>query len=452
MDLILFSLNARLDGFFRQNKLQRVLLLGGGIVLSGFYGWLFSYLLEQARTTGDTSVSEVIGYINLFVLGITIIRGFFPAYVPKLDLIPKLYPIKPLKRFWVELPVELFSPFNFILVNFLFLLFILAPEYTFMHLLQSIMVLLTAHVTKRSLQVMVERKMRWLHINFLSAVVLGAAFVALQVRLPMYNPASSWFDLVVHMAALGAFLGANYFLELAAFEPKRKVVNYSHNKHRSLSWRLFKNSKQARQLLLFGLGLKLIILGADAAVFTAKGIHIYDKNLTIWIFFGPAIIYSYVFNNTWGFYKNLWLTVERANGSAKDFFKASLIPLRVPLLLDAAILAAYVAFFNHQDAVFILVMYVATVLVLTPLGILASFVSPKVVKGSMMSFSAKTSYLYNMLSLLLVGLLLLPLLHPLLYLLYPVLILIAILAMVAVLKQNRQYKHELFGRLFKADA
>ncbi|MBJ6116731.1 hypothetical protein JAO76_00910 [Pontibacter sp. BT310] len=452
MDLVLFSLRARLNGFFRQNKLQRVLLLGGGIVLSGFYGWLFSYMLEQAQNGGDTSVTEVIRYINLFVLGITIIRGFFPAYVPKLDLIPRLYPIKPLKRFWVELPVELFSPFNFVLVNFLFLLFILSPSYTFMYLLQSIIVLLTAHVTKRSLQVLVERKMRWLHLNFISAAVLAAAFVALQARLPMYIPANGWMELVVHLASLGAFLGANYFLELAAMEPKRKVVNYSHNKHRSLSWRLFKNSKQARQLLLFGIALKLIILAADAAVFTAKGIHIYDKNLTIWIFFGPAIIYSYVFNNVWGFYKNLWLTVERTSGSAKDFFKASLIPLRVPLLIDAALLAAYIAFFNHEDAVFLVLMYAASVLVLTPLGILASFVSPKVVKGSMMSFSAKTSYLYNMLSLLLVGLLLLPLLHPLLYILYPVLIAVAVFAMIAVLRESRRYKYELFGKLFKVDA
>jgi len=452
MDLVLFALKARLDGFFRQNKLQRVLLLGGGIVLSGFYGWLFSYMLEQAQNGGVTSVTEVIGYINLFVLGITIIRGFFPTYVPKLDLVPRLYPIKPLKRFWVELPVELFSPFNFILVNFLFLLFILAPAYTFLHLLQSIMVLLTAHVTKRSLQVMVERKMRWLSINFMSAVVLGAAFVALQVRLPMYTPSVSWFELVVHLASLGAFLIANYFLELAAFEPKRKVVNYSHNKHRSLSWRLFKNSKHPKQLLLFGLGLKLIILGADAALYTAKGIHIYEKNLTIWIFFGPAIIYSYVFNNIWGFYKNLWLTVERTGGSIKDFLRSSLIPLRVPLLIDAAILAIYVAFFNHEDALFMLLMYIGTVLVLTPLGIVASFVSPKVVKGSIMSFSAKTSYLYNMLSILLVGLLLLPLIHPILFSIYPILIGIVVFAMVAVLKENRKYKHELFGKLFKADA
>ncbi|HEY4652726.1 MAG TPA: hypothetical protein VIG72_15010 [Pontibacter sp.] len=452
MDLVLFALKARIDGFFRQNKLQRVLLLGGGIVLSGFYGWLFSYMLEQAQHGGVTTVTEVVRYINLFVLGITIIRGFFPAYVPKLDLVPRLYPIRPVKRFWVELPVELFSPFNFILVNFLFLLFILAPAYTFLYFLQSILVLLTAHVTKRSLQVMVERKMRWLHLNFISAAVLGAGFVALQLQLPMYDPASSWFELVVHLASLGLFLGANFFLELAAFEPKRKVVNYSHNKHRSLSWRLFKNSKHPKQLLLFGLGLKLIILGADAALYTAKGIHIYEKNLTVWIFFGPAIIYSYVFNNIWGFYKNLWLTVERTGGGISDFLRSSLIPLRVPLLLDAAILAVYVAFFNHEDAVFLLVMYLGSVLVLTPLGIVASFVSPKVVKGSIMSFSAKTSYLYNMLSLLLVGLLLLPLLHSILFLIYPVLIGITFFAMIAVLKENRKYKHELFGKLFKADA
>lgn len=452
MDLVLFALKARLDGFFRQNKLQRVLLLGGGIVLSGFYGWLFSYMLEQAQNGGVTTVTEVIQYINLFVLGVTIIRGFFPTYVPKLDLIPRLYPVKPVRRFWVELPVELFSPFNFILVNFLFLLFILAPAYTLLHLLQSIMVLLTAHVTKRSLQVMVERKMQWISLNFISAAVLAGGFVAIQARLPMFNPAASWMELVVHIVSLGLFLGANYFLELAAFEPKRKVVNYSQNKHRSLSWRLFKNSKQARQLLLFAFALKLIILGADAALYTAKGIHIYEKNLTIWIFFGPAIVYSYVFNNIWGFYKNLWLTVERTGGSIKDFLRSSLIPLRVPLLIDAAILAVYVAFFNHQDALFMLVMYVASVLVLTPLGIVASFVSPKVVKGSIMSFSAKTSYLYNMLSLLLVGLLLLPLLHNILFLIYPVVIGIALFAMVAVLKENRKYKHELFGKLFKADA
>jgi hypothetical protein len=453
MDLVLFSLKARFNGFFRQNKTQRVLLLAGGIVLSGFYGWLFSFLLTKAHDGGiNPGVDQVIGYINLFVLAITVIRGFFPAYIPKLDLVPRLYPINPLKRFWVELPVELFSPFNFVLVNFLFLLFVLSPDYTFMHLMQSMMVLLTAHVTRRSLQILIERKMRWLHLNFISAAVLGMAFVALQARLPMFQPANGWIELVVHICSLAAFLGANYFLELAAAEPKRKVVNYSHSKHRSLSWRLFKNSKQARQLLLFALGLKLFILGADAMVYTAKGIHIYEKNVTIWIFFAPVIVYSYVFNNVWGFYKNMWLTVERTSGSIKDFLKASLVPLRVPLLIDAVLLALYVAFFNHEQVVFIVAMYVTSILVLTPLSIISSFVSPKEVKGSIMSFSAKTSYLFNILSLGVTGLLLLPLLHPILYLIYPVVLLVVMFAMVAVLRENRKYKHELFGKLFKAEA
>lgn len=452
MDLILFSCRAKLTSYFRQQKTQRVLLLALGIVLSGFYGWLFSFLLGQAHDGNiNPGVAQVISYINLFVLAITIIRGFFPAYEPKVELIPRLYPVKPSQKFWTELAVELTSPFYFVILNFLFLLFVLAPEFTFMRLVQSIMVFLTAHITKRSLQIFVERKMGWLKSNFITAAVFAGAFIALQVKAPMFTPANTWLMLVVHLASLGFFVAANFFLELAATEPKRRVVNYSQNKQRSLGWRLFKNSKMAKQLLLFGLGFKILMLAADAVTFSLKGVHLYDKNATIWLFIAPLVLYSYVFNNVWGFYRNLWLTVERTSGSTTDFLKAALVPLRIPLMIDTALLALYVLFFNHDNAVFILSMYTASVLVLTPMGIVASFVSPKVVRGGVMSFNTKTSYLYNFISIGLVGMLFLPLLHPLLYLVYPLVIGGAIFALVAVMKEYQKYKYNLFEKLFKTE-
>ena len=452
MDLILFSCKAKLASYFRQQKTQRVLLLALGIVLSGFYGWLFSFLLGKAHDGSiNPGTDQMITYINLLLLALVIIRSFFPAYLPKTELISRLYPVKPLQKFWTELVVELVSPFYFVLFNFLFLLFLLSSDYSALHLFQSIMVFLAALITRRSLQLFVERKMAWLHINFITAAVFAGAFIALQVKAPMFKPSSNWIELVVHLAATGFFIACNYFLELAAKEPKRKEVNYSQNKRRSLGWRLFKNSKQARPLLLFGIGFKVLMLAADAITFSIKGIHLYDKNISIWLFIGPLVLFSYVFNNVWGFYKNLWLTVERASGKASDFLKASLLLLRIPLLLDTVLLVLYVLFFNHENAVFILTMYVASVLVLVPISIVASFVSPKVVRGGIMSFNAKTSYLYNFISIGLISLLFLPLLHPLLYLVYPLIIGGAFFALIAVMKEYRKYKYNLFEKQFKTE-
>ncbi|MFD2247191.1 hypothetical protein [Pontibacter ruber] len=453
MDLILYSCKARLNSYFRQKRLQRVLLLALGIVLSGFYSWIFTLLLQKAHEGGiNPSVEKVLGYANLLLLAFTVLRGFFPAYIPRTEFIQRIYPIPPLQRFWTELAVELVSPFYFVLLNFLFVLFLLSPDYNFLHLLQGLLVLITAHVTRRSLQILVERKIRWRHSMFFAAAVMAAAFVALQVRVPMYEPTYQLPLMVVHLASLGAFLASNYFLEQAAYEPKRRVVNYSQNARRSLAWRLFKNHKTARPLLLFGLGFKVLMLAVDALVYTLKGYHILDKNPTIWLFMGPVVLYSYVFNNIWGFYKNLWLTTERATGNYKDFLLASLMPLRVPLLIDATLAILYVALFNHEHATFILLLYAASVLVLTPVALIASFVSPKVVSGGIMSFGAKTSYLFSFVSIFLMGLLFTPLLHPLLYLLYPLLIGGALFAMVAVLRVYQKYKYKIFETLYKTEA
>jgi hypothetical protein len=280
---------------------------------------------------------------------------------------------------------------------------------------------------------------------------MAGAFIALQVREPMFEPASLPLLLIVHLAAVGFLLASNYFLEQAAIEPRHKEVHGVQNARRSLGWRLFKNHKLAKQLLLFGFGFKVLILAADAGAYMTKGVHLYDKNVSLWLFMGPLIIYTYVFNNVWGFYKTLWLTTERTSGNYKDFLKAILLPLRMPLLLDAGILVLYLALFNHDKAVFILIMYVTSVLVLTPLGIISSFVSPKVVKGGLLSFGAKTSYLYTFISMTVVGLLFLPLLHPLLYLIYPVIIGMALFAMVAVLKEYPKYKYKLYETLYKTE-
>ncbi|TPE44254.1 hypothetical protein [Pontibacter mangrovi] len=450
MDLIAFSCRARINSFFRQKRLQRLLLLSVGLVAAGVYAWLFSFLLQQAAE-GSTrlGVDQVLEYANLFMLAIIILKGFFPAYVPKANLVPQLYPVPPLQRFRVELIVELVSPFYFVLLNFLLLLFMMSPFYTLLHLLQSVLVILTAHVTLRSLQVFIERRIRWRSANFYSAAVMAGAFIALQARAPMFYPASEWLLLVAHMAALGFFITSNFLLEKAAAEPRRKAVNYSSSAHRSLGWRLFKNHKQAKQMLIFGLVFKAFILGADALAVEKKGQHLLDEVMTLWLFVGPLVVFSYVFNNIWGFYRNLWLTVERSSGSVKDLLAVTWMALRVPLLIDAVLTFVYAALFNHEDVFFVVMMYAASVLVLAPLGVVASIVSPKMVSGGLFSFSAKASYLFNFIAIGLACLLFLPLIHPLLYLVYPVVIGGAIFALVAVLKEYPTYKYRLFETHFK---
>ncbi|MFD2515013.1 hypothetical protein ACFSRY_14150 [Pontibacter locisalis] len=453
MDLIIFSCQARVASFFRQKKLQRVLLLALGIVGSAFYSWLFSFLLHKAYEGGiNPGVQQVLQYANLSLLAIVILRGFFPAYIPKTEIVQRIYPVSALQKFWTEFIVELVSPFYFILLNFLVLLFLMSPEYTFQHLLQSTLVLFTAHVTLRSLQVFVERKMRWLHSNFITAAVLAGGFMALQARVPMFTASDEWLYLIVHLSSLGALIASNFFLEQAAAEPRLKEVSYSQNSRRSLAWRLFKNHKLARQIIIFGLVFKGFFLGADALSFTRDGIHLFEKSFTLWLFVGPIVVFAYVFNNVWGFYKNLWLTIERTSGSYRDFLKASLLPLRVPLLMDAALTFVYVAFFNHDNVTFIVMMYIGSALLLTPFSIIASFVSPKAVKGGLFSFDAKVSYLFNFLAMALFAMMFLPLLHPLLYLIYPVLIGGVFFALTAVMKEYPRYKYQLFETLYKVEA
>lgn len=453
MDLIVFSCRARINSFFRQKRLQRLLLLSVGLLSAGVYSWLFSFLLQQAGAGATMlSVEQVLEYTNLFILAIIILKGFFPAYIPKVKLIPSLYPVPALERFRAELVVELVSPFYFVLVNFLLLLYMMSPLYTFLHLVQSILVILTAHVTLRSLQVFIERRIRWRSANFYSAAVMAAGFVALQVRQPMFYPASEWIMLVVHLAALSALVLCNFFLEKAAAEPRRKTVNHSSSARRSLGWRLFKNHRQARQMLIFGFVFKAFILGADALVFTKKGEHLLEEVTMLWMFVGPLVVFSYVFNNVWGFYRNLWLTVERSTGTARDFLGAAWVAMRLPLLIDAVLTFVYVAVFNHQDAFFVVMMYIGSVLVMGPLSIVASIVSPKAVSGGLFSFSANSSYLFNFIALSVLGLLFLPIIHPILYLVYPVVIGCAIFALVAVLKEYPTYKYKLFETHFKAEA
>ncbi|RIJ34040.1 hypothetical protein [Pontibacter oryzae] len=453
MDLLAFSCRARIHSFFRFKRTQRLLLMAFGLAAAGVYSWLFAFMLRQAAQGGiSQSVDTVLEYTNLFILAIIILKGFFPAYIPKVNLIHQLYPVSALERFRTELLVELISPLYTVLLFFLGLLFILSPAYTVLHLMQSVLVILTAHVTLRSLQVFVERKMRWRTLNLYSSVVMAGAFIALQARAPMFMPATEWLMLVVHMASLGALVTADFFLEKAAAEPRRKTINYSSDARRSLGWRLFKNHKQARQMLLFGFSFKTIILAADAFAFVKKGGHIFDDIVTLWLFVGPLVVFSYVFNNVWGFYRNLWLTVERSSGSVKGLISATWLALRLPLMLDAIITFVYVAIFNHTDAFFIVMMYLAGVLLMTPLSIIASVVGPKTVSGGLFSFSAKSSYLFNVISIALFSLLLLPLLHPLLYLIYPVLLGGVFFALAAVLKEYPRYKYKLFETHFKSEA
>ena len=452
MELLQFAIKAKFSGFFRQQRAQRIFFLVLGLIAAGFYSWMFGFMMEQARESDmAVSTTKVLSYANLLLLALTIMRGFFPAYIPKSDIIPRIYPVKAGTKFMVEMATELTSPYYFVLLCFLALLFSFSADYTLVHLVQSVLVVLTAQATRSAIQLFIERRIKWLGKDLFTAATAAAGFVGIQTLYPMYEPAAAASYLGIHAGALLFLVASNYFLEQAAYEPKQKVVHYSHNARRSLGWRLFNNHKLAKQMSMFALVLKVLILAADAIVYSKKGIHLYDKNLALWLFMGPLILYTYVFNNIWGFYRNLWLTTERTSGRLLDFLKSSLLPLRIPLLIDATIVAIYLAFFNHGEAVFIVSMYLASVLVLTPIGIVSSFVAPKAVRGGVMSFSAKTSYLYTFLSMFVAGLLFLPILHPVLYLLYPLLVGLVLFALVAVLREYTAYKYKIFEALYKVE-
>jgi len=125
----------------------------------------------------------------------------------------------------------------------------------------------------------------------------------------------------------------------------------------------------------------------------------FSKNeIFFYIFFSPLILFSYFFNNIFGFSPTFWFSLNKASATlltySKEMFKVLFLPLIIDVVLTIAVLFA-VDKLNYTY----ISLYISSVIVLFAIGVINSFFLPKQVK-SVFTMSGNTSIVGNVFSML----------------------------------------------------
>ncbi len=348
------------------------------------YGLLFGKLYNNLYS-GEIDIISSESFFNysfIGIAGITIIRMFFPNYNPLRLLFPKYYPITNCKKYIVSLINDFQKPYFFYLSIFVLSATFYLENSTIQFLMTSFSILISSHLFRRYIQYVIDFKInkKTIIVHVLGLVSIASFFATVfSQELDLFVPLIM---LIVVLTLIG------YFQESL-------ITSISHggNKNKSdklgITLKLLLNNKKARLPLIVGLIFKSLILLGDFFLFRTKGKHLFEGQIVFWLFASPLLIFTYVFNNAWGFWKNLWLNIELRNGQYKPMIWLGLRLMLIPLILDIVITIP-ILLLSWADFKFILIFYFTTSVYLIMLSFLWSLITPRKIT-TMLQMKGSTS-------------------------------------------------------------
>ncbi len=448
MDLILYTIKIRLANQFINKVWWRVLLQFLLLVFIAAYAFGFAFIYDKLAEESEFTIQL---YFFLGLCGVlaffTLTRGFFPSYSPRRDPISGQYPVSHRLRFFTNLASELTSSHFLFLLLALLVIFLTSGSFSGAQFAACLSVLFGAHCLRRLLQTNIEKQIARKSGNYSLSVGLGFGAVAAALAGGYFLLNEKPWGIWLITAFMPMLLLADFLADKAIIANKEKnETSFLGSSNLFLS--LLLRSKNIRVTLLMALAFKAVFLGIDVASAQFGDGEFSRQSPVILFVVGPLLLFSYIFNNTWGHFRSLWLTADRTGATSWDLAKLQWQLLLYPLLADMIITGIYLCFPSEKQSFFVF-FYLGSLAVGLPISIISSIYQPKLIL-KFQAMRQTTSVAFAFVLMAAAGLMLLPLYNKWLFVGYPVFIGIAVFAAVAVLKEYRQFRHKLYEKLYKA--
>ena len=390
--LIAYKLKFFIQGFKNAWKAVFHVFL---LLVAWFYAFLFAWLfnLISENKIDFISPEELFYYIIISIAGLTILRMFFPNYQALKLLFPKYYPISKGKRYLASLIHDFQNIYFFYISVFIVIATVYLDDLHFKFITSSFLALLNAHLLRRYLQY---------QIDFMSkkyiAPVIGL-FAILSFFIAIFLLKIDLLALLISLAV--ALLLIGYFQESNIESANQREINSSSDKS-NITVKLLFNNKKARLSLLIILLFKTSILVLDFLIFIKAGVHSATLNgISMYVLYiSPLLIFTHVFNNTWGFWKNIFLNIETKVGEYQLLMYLGLRLMAIPLLIDMAIAVPFIILAG-DNIEFLLIFYATSMVYLVMLSFLWSSIASKKIK-KVFQFNGTTSTLSALVSLIII--------------------------------------------------
>lgn len=144
----------------------------------------------------------------------------------------------------------------------------------------------------------------------------------------------------------------------------------------NLMLKLLFNNPKVKLPLLIGFSVKTGLLLLDFFLFRKNGEHLFNGQFVYWLFVPPLIYFTYVFNNIWAFWFNLWLNLQLRIGDYKAMIIQAFF-LMLPLLIIDAAITLPILLLSWDDTTFILTFYFTTTFSMLLFSFLWSLITSK---------------------------------------------------------------------------
>jgi hypothetical protein len=394
MDLVLYTLKLRLGQILSPRKDWKsfvffLLLLGLSVLYAhGIANFLDS---EKLYDSSPQAYELLKPGLFVFIVGLTLLRAFLPSYKRLTSWVQPFQPISKPKRYALKLLSD-FSSSYFLSLSLAILYLVLQSEnFSWYDGAGLMLVLFASHVLRRCLQILLENRMV---MKFTPSVVL-AAFVLLILGLQFGWPFYRMGNLDFLLISVLLLMGAGYCLEELNWKENRTFSGPAFT-FRNAIHSIFLRTKAVRASLLIGFVLKSFFLTALYQT-SEEGRSIF----LMVIFSSPALLFTYVFNNAWGHFRNTWKLVDGCAGDGITMLKYYLKFLSLPLLIDFLIFLVFLFF--EGNIMYYLLVYGTSLVLLVANGFFWSMQSAFYVKKMVMGMKNNTSVSGSIISMLLVG-------------------------------------------------
>lgn len=295
-------------------------------------GTLTSALINRSVFPA-TNVAAALG---LLVIVVGFLKDFFPAYQHYTVSFPKYLPINTSKRIIIDLIDSILRPVPLFLIFFLTILCIHTQLEVFDLGFQLLLLLFTVLT---SINVRLSFTLQALYGLLHQAVALLSLGFAGILMVASLDAGPSTFVVLQVLALL--------IIAIAQRASLQKSYSFSKGRHRisrysqqaSLQVILIKGyfaQKKVRTALLIAGLVKVLLLSVNLFELDQKGTYVFDSELLFYLALSPAVLFTYVHNNLYGYLPQLWLIMARA-ADVKGYVLLQLRMVLIPLLADLAV-------------------------------------------------------------------------------------------------------------------
>lgn len=363
-------------GFIRNLKKGSFILKNALFLFTAvFYAFVFALIPQKIQHDegGEFFHSYFNQTIAILVFFYSFTRIIFPSYKALDEFFPSYLQVPSRKRYLFLVVKDLIQPAYIYLFFFILSLTFFGVTNPVLLVLYGVHALFLGAGLKRSIQFAIDFKR---HVFSFLGVLLNLSVVGLCYYLVVYQNIE-WTIIVAAWSSY--FIGLLTYVRLE-INPKKSFSF----KSKSLYLKLILNNKRVRKMMLIGYLLKIVFL----LVFSiGKESSVQTNSFSFYMFASPLLLFTYVFNNQWGYFKAMWINLEIHTRETKRFFSFILHLLKWFVLIDA-IISIYFLVLYSNDISFSILYYGLNLMVFLTMSFVWSI-------GFPIAISEKTQYKGN---------------------------------------------------------